>query len=152
LKIKDIQSLETHFLRYRKVIEHGTQHATCKSYFEAYWLTWSSHATRLPPDLNEWHPQAFSSALFLSIRAGVDACQSDSQSTTSFGQVVNDPQPVSVADRSENKLKHARSGDTIAPSVADHSCISCEAQAQHFAQNVTTAGGVNVTISISVND
>lgn len=76
--------MQTQFSRHQKVIEHGTRYATCTEYFRAYWQTWSTYANTLPPDLNKWQPQQFSTALSLSIAAGVEACQLYSASPPDF--------------------------------------------------------------------
>lgn len=144
--------METQYLRHEKIINHGTRFATCVEYFGAFWKTFATHSLRLPPNINDWRAEQFSQVLAVSISAGVRACQLCDELSAISREVRNYPKPVSISNRRENQLKNASRANSITPRVTDQRCVSCQGQAHQFRERITTAGGVGISISVSIND
>jgi hypothetical protein len=145
--------------RLKKIINYGATRSPCPSYLFAYWSTFSRYASMLPSDVGKWRPQVFATTLWLSIKAGYEACGIEPDTTTVpprsdvgvVGQVRHDPEPVGIIDGGKDQIKNASRPDGITTDVAQRYRVELEGHLQQAGETIARPISVDLSIAIRVD-
>jgi len=117
-------------------------------------------------DIGKWRPQFFSTALWLSIKAGREACGNepsapDYDSTTTpvpprsaisiGGQMRYDPAPVGIVDGGKDQIKNASSPDGITTDSAQRYRVMLEGHLQQAGETIARPISIDLSITIRVD-
>jgi hypothetical protein len=152
--------------RLKKIINYGATRSPCPSYLFAYWSTFNRYASMLPSDIGKWRPQVFATTLWLSIKAGYEACGIEpaapdyDPATTPVpprsdvgvvGQVRHDPEPVGIIDGGKDQIKNASRPDGITTDGAQRYRVELEGHLQQAGETIARPISVDMSIAIRVD-
>ena len=120
----------------------------------------------LPSDIGKWRPQVFATTLWLSIKAGYEACGIEpaapdyDPATTPVpprsdvgvvGQVRHDPEPVGIIDGGKDQIKNASRPDGITTDGAQRYRVELEGHLQQAGETIARPISVDMSIAIRVD-